>query len=380
MIEENNIVNIIKNDDYSKSKCVKIHNKYNKLVIEKTYNKITEIRNPVNNLVIPTLKEISNCKMEKYKVCELKKICSFYKIKNYSKQKKNELIVSLKRLANLNHYSVFIQKNARRFLVKTFLNNKSPHKTWIPSKRKEICKNDSDFYTMEPVEEIPLNQYICYVDENNCYWGFNILSLYNYFKHQYNISKNKNKINNPYTNLPFSSCFMSNFKHHVYISEKMGFHVELSIKDDENDEKNNNNEYILNQLIINNISVIEQHGYFLRNEWVSNLSKEKLIHFLRELKDIWCYRSQISPYIQRQICHPSGNPFGTINNQTIQLLRNKEHLEVCLTTHKIINNFITKGISYSDCGTGILYVLSALTLVSEDLANAYPWIYINAQP
>lgn len=44
-------------------------------------------------------------------------------------------------------------------------------------------------------------------------------------------------------------------------------------------------------------------------------------------------------------------------------------------TLSVINNFIAKGVTYSDCETGILYVLSALSLVSYDFANAYPWIY-----
>jgi hypothetical protein len=376
MTDENNIL-------YSKpclynfyDKCVdknkKNNEKYNKII--DTVNEDKKNIKSVNNLIIPSLSEIKNCDMKKYKVIELKKICSFYKVKNYYKKKKDELILSLIRISELEHFSTFIQKNARRFIIQSFLNNKSPNKTWLPSKRMKICKNQTDFYTLENLDEIPLSQYICYVDENNCYWGFNILSLYNYFKHQYHLTKNTNKINNPYTNLPFNNKFMTNFKHHVYISQKMGFSIKLNVDEEED---NKNDECILNKLIEDNVSIIERHGYFIQTNWITDISKNMLIRFIYELMDIWCYRSQISPSVQRQICHPSGNPFEMVQN--INILNNKEYNDVALAAHKIINNFISTGITYSDCQTGTLYVLSALTLVSRDFEQAFPYIYLSAR-
>lgn len=324
------------------------------------------------NFIMPTLKELKMASLSSYKLTELKKIGKFYRVSSYSKMKKKDLVTSLERLITLEHVAVFVQKNIRRFNIQTFLSNKSPSKTWFPSKRKLLCKNDSDFYTLENIEDIPLKQYICYVDENDCYWGFNIISLYNYFKHQYAISRSKSNINNPYTNLPFGDTFMNNFKHHIFVSEKYGFNIDLKISNG-NEADGITGDHTTQGMLYDNIGIIEQHGYLLRSEWISAISRERLIKFLYELNDIWEYRSQIDRATRRQVCYPSGNPFGTV--QHINVLNGENYDDVFKATLCVIKNFITKGVTYSDCETGILYVLSALSLVSQDFANAYPWIY-----
>jgi hypothetical protein len=337
----------------------KIHNK------PKSTKKTLDDR----NFIIPSIDELSNIKLYNYKLPELKKICRFYKISNYSKMNKSNLIDSIGRLCILERSTLFIQKNIKRFNVQQFLNNKAPNKSWFPSKRKTLCKNESDFYTLENVDEIPLSQYICYVDENNCYWGFNILSLYNYFKHQYSISKIKHKINNPYTNLPFNVKFIDKFNHHIQISNNYGFTIELDIED----TLPKSNSQQVQELLVTNISIIEQHGYFLRNEWLSDISKPNLIKFMRELIEIWDYRSQINDHVKKQIYHPSGDPFEAIQHfNVLYPMCYDDVFKICLTT---INNFISRGVTYSDCETGILFVLSALSLVSDEFAAAYPWIY-----
>lgn len=319
---------------------------------------------------IPSLCEMNTTSLKKYKVNELKQICKSYKIHKFSKMKKQDLINSIENLVNQNKYIVFIQKNVRRFILERFLNKKSPNKSWLPSKRRELCKNTSDFYTLEPIDEIPLSQYICYVDENKCYWGFNIISLYNYYKHQYAIYKKKNMLKNPYTGLPFCNNFILLLNEHVIKSPYYGLDVDLNIEENEPTNTMTNDALLLNVL-----TIIEQHGYLIRKEWVSNIPKEELITFLNELEDIWIYRSQTSMIIKRQICHPSGNPFESLN---ISNLTNETYDIVLKNTLTIILNIISKGVSYSDCCTGILFVLSAFTLVSDDIANAYEWLFIGA--
>lgn len=337
---------------------------------QETHILIKNNRRQDKNVIIPSLNELSNINLIKYQLPELKKICRFYKITNYSKMNKSKLIGSIEHLIKVENYICMVQKNIKRFNIQRFLNNKAPNKSWLPSNRKSLCKNESDFYTLELVEDIPLSQYICYVDENECYWGFNIISLYNYFEHQYHISKIKNKINNPYTNLPFNIKFIENFNHHIYASKIYGFTVELQIN---KDEENKNEAQTINNLLIHNISIIEQHGYFIRNDWITSISKEQLINFVYELKDIWTYRSQIDDIVKKQICYPSGNPFENI--ASLGTLNTISYNNVFQIVLNIINNFISKGVTYSDCETGILFVLSALSLVSSEFANAYPWIF-----
>lgn len=341
-----------------------VKNKSHNIII--TRGKASPKNKPL--FVIPSLEKTQTINLYAFKLTELKSICKYYNIKNYSKLNKQNIIDHIKNYSDRNKHAIFIQKNIRRFLVQRFFENKSPNRTWLPTKRKEMCKNDSDFYTLEPLEEIPLSQYICYVDENNCYWGFDMLSLYNYYKHQYKITKQINKLNNPYTGLLFSETFIVSFKNHIKNSKHRGFDIKLDIEKQSVDD--------VNDLLINVLNIIEQHGYLMRNEWITNMTKEQLFKFIFELKDIWVYRAQLTINMQRQICHPSGNPFEHIGN--IHHMLDDDYAIIYKKSLTLILNMISKGLHYSDCGTGILFVLSALTLASHEVALAYPWILSQA--
>jgi hypothetical protein len=345
-------------------------------------------KNTINkDFKIPQVCDLTREKLKLYKMTELVHICKHYNIKGYSKLNKSSLINVIVEFKMKVNYIIIIQKNVRRFIVQSFLNKKSPNKTWLPSKRCIVCKNNSDFYTLDSLENIPLCQYICYVDSNNCYWGFDMLSLYNYYTHQYNMSKSKYKLNNPYTGLLFDKVFIDNFLSHIDISNKMGFNVMLNT--DNNNEENdisisgnasnlslhNNQEHQRSSslVLLDILCIMENHGYLIRMEWITNISKDRLIRFLHELYDIWVYRSQITIETQMQICHPHGNPFNCIYR--IDDLSRETQEYVFSKTLNVILNMTSKGVTYADCGSGIIYVMSALSLVSIDVATAYPWIY-----
>jgi len=331
-----------------------------------SYNSINNCNNDI--YIIPKINELTSENIKNIKINNLRKICKYYNIKNFSKLKKEELIYVINEFYNKEKYAIIIQKNWRKYLVQKFLNMKSPNKTWLPNERKKLCKNSSDFYTMDNVESIPIMQYICYIDENDCYWGFDILSIYNYYKHHIKITKNSKTLNNPYTSIPFSSDFIELLLNHINYSKILGFHINIEINNEVlTDDKSNK------ELLMDILYILEQHGYPLRIEWFDDFNTHKIIKFLLELNDIWNYRTQISYETKTNICYPSGNPFGIIHS--IRELASYDYTYVLKKALEIINNMISKGITYSDCDTGILFVLSGLTLVSENIANAYPWIY-----
>jgi len=320
---------------------------------------------------VRSLDQLSLDYLNKSTIPVLKKICKNNTIAKYSRLKKKELVDLLYQYHCQNKYSTFIQKNIRRHLVQRYFTMKSPLTSWLPSERIKMCKNDNDFYTMDSVDKIPIHQYICYIDENNCYWGFDILSLYNFFKHQKRISREHISINNPYTGIPFNESFIITFRKHLRLSKLLGFTIIVDIEDDIIPQHN-----AKQQLIMNVISIIEQHGYILSVQWINDLTHYKLMKFIMYLKDIWEYRARLSPVAQRQICYPFGDPFTNLPAGYIVREYNHELLLKC--SLEIVMNIISKGITYADCGIGIIFVLSALTLVSNDVAEAYPWIHTEA--
>ena len=92
------------------------------------------------------------------------------------------------------------------------------------------------------------------------------------------------------------------------------------------------------------------------------------------LHDIWNYRAQISDDVKREICAPSGKPFSIVNIH-YNYLCNCDILQLKMIFVKIIENFINMGIDDSSSSLGAMYILSALTLVNSDAANALPWLY-----
>jgi len=74
--------------------------------------------------------------------------------------------------------------------------------------------------------------------------------------------------------------------------------------------------------------------------------------------------------------HPQGNPFVQngfmINMVNYSFISNTEIKEMLLD---IIVKLVSSGIDDNRKYIGASYVLSALTLVSEDAAEALPWLY-----
>jgi len=64
---------------------------------------------------------------------------------------------------------------------------------WLTNKNYKSCINDTDFYTMDPLCEIPWEEYYCHVDSSGRRFGFSIASLLTLFG-----KKNGLSVENPY--------------------------------------------------------------------------------------------------------------------------------------------------------------------------------------
>ena len=122
---------------------------------------------------------------------------------------------------------------------------------------------------------------------------------------------------------------------------------------------------------------IDSLGNLTDHTWFWNLGRINLIRFLRELTDIWSYRAQLSEEVKRQIVPPMGNPFRQVDIRTLPALSMIRLRENALN---IIERLVTYGIDSSSKSLGAIYVLSALTLVSEPAANTLPWLYDSVAP
>lgn len=299
-----------------------------------------------------------------YNVKQMRIIAKYYKLKVSGN--KNELKHRLYNYLKQSFYVNIIQKWTRRYFVKCLLYYKGP-----ALYNRSLCNNNSDFYTLENINNIPFMQFISYKDCDNFIYGFDLSSLSEYIR-------SNNDANNPYNRNKFPSDIKVKIMKIKILSKILDIGLKNTIIR-ENVLANSDSYY--EDINIREKSVelflkMDEFGHITNINWFSELSHVRLIRFLRELYDIWSYRAQLTRTIQLQIVNPTGNPFHTLMYRDAQNLTFQQLQKYVLRT---MENFITKGINQESQGLGVFYVLSALTLVSSDAAQSMPWLYQSVQ-
>ena len=297
----------------------------------------------------------------KYNLVELKKICLQYKLPRVGN--KEELMLRIYDYFKNSVSLLNIQRVFRGYLQRKLNMLRGP-----ALKKRGICTNDADFYTMDDMAEIPTSQFYSYKDEDGFVYGFNILSIHNL------IMKESDRPKNPYNRNEFSNKIKEDIKRIIKISRIMKAPVEIEIKQEILDPRKR-----MEMKILELFQLMNSYGNYANSEWFTNLSRIDNIRFARELVDIWNYRAQLTPAKKMEICPPHGTPFlGTpyhINVATNINLNNLTNDTLIRFNVQIIENLIRTSIDADNKTLGALYVLSALTLVSYEARNAMPWLY-----
>jgi hypothetical protein len=297
----------------------------------------------------------------KYNMIELKKICLQYKLQRVGN--KESLMLRIYEYFKNSIYPLKIQRVFRGYLQRKLNKLRGP-----ALNKRSICTNDMDFYTMDDMAEIPTSQFYSYTDEDGFVYGFNILSIHNL------ILKESDRPKNPYNRNEFSNKIKDDIKRIIKISRIMKVPIEIDIKQEIVDPRKRTEMRILELF-----QLMNSYGNYANSEWFTNLSRNEHIRFARELVDIWNYRAQLTNAKKMEICPPHGNPFlGTpyfTNVATYINLNNLTNDTVTRFNLQIIENLIRTSIDTDNKTLGALYVLSALTLVSNDARNAMPWLY-----
>jgi hypothetical protein len=260
-------------------------------------------------------------------------------------------------------------------------------------KNKKLCVNESDFYTLDPLEDIPYDEFYSYKDSNNFVYGFNITSLITLFKQ-------KGKIINPYNREKVEFKVMNDI-FTLYKLTKILFPHIFNEKTDEPTIPITNNQTHQNRVVTNNNQLhenIDLHnrmqairekpiniriqelfmeidllGNYTDSNWFINLEKREYIQYYRYLYDIWHYRGQMSHETKRRICRLH-DPFinTSLSSLNLPTTTTEDCRAVCLY---IMENMVYTGIDVEYQKLGALHVLSVLTIVSMDARRNMMWLY-----
>ncbi len=126
---------------------------------------------------------------EKYKLPELKVVAKYYHL--HVSGNKPILIDRIRTYFRQTQSAMIIQRIFRGHIVRFCAKLRGPAYTC-----RESCVNETDFYTLEPLKDIPYTSFFSYMDDKQYIYGFDICSIVSL------ISKTPNPIN-PYNRSSF---------------------------------------------------------------------------------------------------------------------------------------------------------------------------------
>ena len=335
--------------------------------------------------------------LTKYKILELKKIAKENKL--HVSGSKPQLIERIHNYFIKCKKVVFIQKLFRGHIVRRSFEIRGK-----AFKNRKLCVNETDFYTLEPLEDVPFEEFYSYTDEKNFIYGFNIQSLIALYKQ-------KGKIMNPYNREKVDFKIMSEMFSLYYLCKTIFPNTFNQVEQPSTQQPSrqlqnlvvtNNPEQSRSQ-IVNNVTntfsarqndihrklisirektfevriqelfmEIDLLGNYTQGSWFSNLEKRDLMRYYRYLYDIWNYRGSLSHETKRRIC----SLYDPFLNNNINLLNisspTDDYKRICLN---VIEIMVYTGIDIEYQKIGTLHVLSALTIVSQPARQNMIWLY-----
>ena len=237
---------------------------------------------------------------------------------------------------------------------------------------RSIINNDTDFFTLENILEIPNQFFFSFLDKNGFYYGFDIRSLKKLLN--YNNKNNDNKIFNigansefinPYSTLPLINNVI---KRVINLINKLEYDgCSLSIK--------NELELTPKQKMRNSImkvfNMIDNFGYQTNIDWITSMKLNDLRKLYAIMEDIWNYRCNLSMESKLEII-PTEEVYPLFYFSVDYVYTIKNYNNVLDILLKVFERLLTESNQIACRSLGAIYIISGITFVSIEAANAYP--------
>ena len=251
-----------------------------------------------------------------------------------------------------------------KFYGKIRIRNRQGPARWA----REISNNKADFYSMDEIATISGEYLFSYFEkEDRMVYSFDIRS-FSCLIEKYD---EKDPPQNPYTRISIKQDIIKKAMVFIRWCRKKGISTRWApIEPPTPDQR-------FRLKVTDLFQKIDELNYYTNPEWFVNMSVDNHRCFYIELFDIWYHRAELSDAVRRLIIPLPARPFRfpvkeVVIMRPLEILR-KINLD-------LIRMFITAADSRSDNTTGAMYVITAMTLVSEECAMQYPWLYESAIP
>jgi hypothetical protein len=322
---------------------------------------LSKMLKPANEYVPP--KHIDN--LDKCGVKELKDMAKERGLRLSGK--KEELKQRIQENMKQHKCATVIQRRFRGHMVKT----------WLQLKRGSngAPVNESDFYTMEPINEMEFLQYLNYTEaKSNTSYVFNLHSLMSL------VAKTGN-LHNPYTREDMSKPLSQRLLKIIRLTNILFPDYDLLQEPAQTlvvtptptpalpiDPSINYNG-LITELFIK----IDELGNYTNVMWFLHLSNTQLRVLVLRLYHLW---GHIETGLQRRIC-PTRNPFGVGNIGAYNVSETRSIAENRAIALRIGETMVYDGELQEHRTLGAMYFLTAMTVVSQEVRQAIPWLYEN---
>jgi hypothetical protein len=300
----------------------------------------------------------NNINLQKVKVDELKRIAKTNGL--YVSGTKDVLIARITSFFKKVRTTVTLQSIYRGNYIRQIYKSRGAGLT-----QRNKCVNDTDFFTLDPIYDVGINDFFSYTDNAGFTYGFDLNSLKLLLRKQ-------GSLTNPYTREKMDGKMLATIIR-LFRFQPLGEMPDggvISVIERMRMVRIKPQETRIRELFCE----IDNLGNYTDSEWFSQLTRYEIIGLLRNMYEIWNYRADMSSNTKMKIC-PYFNPFqdGLMYfSDNLTRVSTEELSMDCLTA---MENMIYTGIDEEYRKLGTLHVLSALTLVSIPAKNAMPWLY-----
>ncbi len=345
-----------------------------------------------------------------YKLGELKRVAKHYHL--HVSGNKGALIERIERLFSEITASVKIQRVFRGGMVR-----RSFRLRGVAFHDRTLCVNECDFYTLEPLREIPFEHFFSYKDEKGFIYGFDLFSLLSLMKKTSRITNPYNRESIPYdtfTNLIglyrlvqlvfpaacIDQCVVDipatipqrppaqaaaapvsdpNTLENQFVDVVAVYEPQLTVFNTNippEESVRSTLETIRTQRIETRIRELFMEinllGNYAESRWFSDLDRIRMARFYQNYYDWWHTRSRLPMDIKNSI-YVLGEPFEDIRLVFMYpTTTSDEFREACVRS---MENMVYGSVDIECRKLGALQLLGILTLVSLPARNAMPWLY-----
>jgi hypothetical protein len=224
---------------------------------------------------------------------------------------------------------------------------------------RHLLANDADFFSTESLRDLSGLYFFSYIDGGQVY-GFDIRSVHTL------ISRTDATPTNPYTRTPIPERVLEKIRARVTTLQKLGHSTVWIPLEPPTPEQQ------WRMRVVDLFAKIDELNYYSSPDWFIELTQRQQRQFYRELQTIWSYRAGLSDDQKESIVPDHAAALFTTSPWLLIDLTEPAIRRLNMNTIRVL---VTSAEDRQDRILGAMYVVSALTLVSDGARREYPWLH-----